>query len=225
MTSYRYVPDGKGGVQAVAMPGPAVGEQWQDDPGPLPSPERLLQMQAVRDQLAAHAAPRTPQADADLVLSGKQAEGKLDKGTVKPGPPPASPAERDARVIAARQLAARLGYDLRTVPKLSGERVFDALTGKPAGYAGEILTLVDALGNCFPVGPLEAIESELVIRARQLAARERADAEADARNAEYARVQAEALASSPAARLARIEAERDEMKAQLAQLLAEREKV
>lgn len=206
MTSYRYVPDGNGGWQAVAMAGPAEGDpRFPDAPGgPLPSPERLLQMQAVNDQLAKQDAG--PATDTDRFLSDLHTIGDLAKATVHVADPPQTPAERDTRVIAARQLAASLGYDLRTVPKLSGEQVFDVLTGKPSGYASEIFTLMDAFGRCFPVGPLQAIESELTVKARERAARERAEAKAAERNAERARIQAQALANSPAARLARLEA-------------------
>jgi hypothetical protein len=200
-------PDAAGNPDASAAEWFAVQNKV---PGPLPTPERLLQQQAVADQLAAHDAG--PATAADRFLGDLQSIGAAHNAKVDIPDPPRTLAERDERVIAARTLAARLGYDLRTVPRFSS-KPFTTLTGQP-GVSGEILALVDCFGQVYSLGPLPDIESRLTIDARERAVRDRAEAAVQEANAKRARVQAEAVANSPAAQLAALRAELDALKAE-----------
>lgn len=230
MTAYTYVtrPDGKLHAEAVPVTGllhtpegrptpvkvDAQGNyhastpeqllvlaQLQDAPA-RPSAELAYQLATVNAQLAT--ADVTPATDADALLSDMQALGIVNDAVTTPAAPPQTQAESEQRTAAAARLAAALGMQLVMVRD-------DPTLKVPAHME------IRAGGCTYAAGPLETIEARLTIDARQRAARDRAVALIEAKAAERARVQAEAIARSPAARLARLEAQNAELTARLAE--------
>lgn len=185
-----------------------------------------LQQQAVRKALAADRADA--KVEHELALrAGRQAIDESIKPDNRDSNRPHSYGEHEQRVQAACQAAARLGYVLAAVP---GQAVqVQGLTGP---YARNVYALVANAGNplCERIeyGPDELHNIEARLEADMREYRRRASREAveagHAAAAPVARVitEQQAYDESGAGRLARIEAERDQMKAQLALLLAER---